>query len=207
MGSTHSSKGARTSCRKFTKRSKRPRGEHRVQQENRASNRDPGAIPVLLRDARQRRADRGRDQEHRGLGPVGFLPGQRYPPDRGERRRRSAPVCLRRAWPIRPPRPLSTSRSRHGAKPPRATNRIRKQEMAARNWKDGQGRRGKRDLSTAKYHHYELASAAFQIGIVLASAAVITGDRLAWLAGGLGIIGLALLALGLFAPHAVHHFL
>ena len=29
-----------------------------------------------------------------------------------------------------------------------------------------------RDLSTAKYHHYELASAAFQIGIVLASAAV-----------------------------------
>jgi hypothetical protein len=61
-----------------------------------------------------------------------------------------------------------------------------------------------RDLSTAKYHHYELASAAFQIGIVLASAAVITGMvLLAWLAGGLGVIGLALLALGLFAPHAV----
>src|SRR5580698_6918373 len=32
-----------------------------------------------------------------------------------------------------------------------------------------------RDLSTAKYHHYELSSAAFQVGIVLASAAVITG--------------------------------
>jgi hypothetical protein len=49
-----------------------------------------------------------------------------------------------------------------------------------------------------------LASAAFQIGIVLASAAVITGMvLLAWLAGGLGVIGLALLALGLFAPHAV----
>jgi len=32
-----------------------------------------------------------------------------------------------------------------------------------------------RNLSLAKYHHYELASAAFQIGIVLASAAVITG--------------------------------
>jgi hypothetical protein len=56
----------------------------------------------------------------------------------------------------------------------------------------------------AKYHHYELSSAAFQVGIVLASAAVITGMiGLAWFAGGLGVIGLALLALGLFAPHAV----
>ena len=30
--------------------------------------------------------------------------------------------------------------------------------------------RNKRELSMARYHHYELASAAFQIGIVLASA-------------------------------------
>ena len=63
---------------------------------------------------------------------------------------------------------------------------------------------GERDLSTAKYHHYELASAAFQIGIVLASAAVITGMvALAWLAGALGGVGLGLTTLGLFAPHAV----
>ena len=56
----------------------------------------------------------------------------------------------------------------------------------------------------ARYHHYELASAAFQIGIVLASATVITGIiALAWFAGALGLAGLALLALGLFAPHAV----
>jgi hypothetical protein len=61
-----------------------------------------------------------------------------------------------------------------------------------------------RDLSTAKYHHYELASAAFQIGIVLASAAVITSMvLLAWFAGALGVVGAVLLALGLFAPHAV----
>jgi small-conductance mechanosensitive channel len=61
-----------------------------------------------------------------------------------------------------------------------------------------------RDLSMAKYHHYELSSAAFQVGIVLASAAVITGMvGLAWLAGALGAIGVVLLALGLFAPHAV----
>jgi hypothetical protein len=63
----------------------------------------------------------------------------------------------------------------------------------------------KRDLALAKYHHYELSSAAFQVGIVLASAAVITGAvALAWLGGALGIIGLVLMALGLFAPHAVH---
>jgi hypothetical protein len=61
-----------------------------------------------------------------------------------------------------------------------------------------------RDLAMARYHHYELSSAAFQIGIVLASAAVITGMvALAWFAGALGVVGVVLLALGLFAPHAV----
>lgn len=64
-----------------------------------------------------------------------------------------------------------------------------------------------RDLAMARYHHYELASAAFQIGIVLASATVITGMlALAWCAGGLGVIGLALLALGLLAPQALEFF-
>jgi hypothetical protein len=61
-----------------------------------------------------------------------------------------------------------------------------------------------RNLSLAKYHHYELASAAFQIGIVLASAAVITGMvLLAWCAGLLGVLGLGVLSLGLFAPHLI----
>ena len=61
-----------------------------------------------------------------------------------------------------------------------------------------------RDLAMARYHHYELASAAFQIGIVLASATVITGMiALAWFAGALGAAGLVLVSLGLFAPHAV----
>jgi hypothetical protein len=63
----------------------------------------------------------------------------------------------------------------------------------------------KRDLAMAKYHHYELGSAAFQVGIVLASAAVITGMvALAWLGGLLGVLGLVLTAFGLFAPHAIH---
>jgi ABC-type nickel/cobalt efflux system permease component RcnA len=62
----------------------------------------------------------------------------------------------------------------------------------------------RRDLSLAKYHHYEIASAAFQIGIVLCSAAVITGIvALVWFAGLLGAAGLAVLALGLFMPHLV----
>jgi hypothetical protein len=61
-----------------------------------------------------------------------------------------------------------------------------------------------RDESLARYHHYELASAAFQIGIVLASATVITGMVvLAYLAGALGLLGIAFMALGLIAPHAL----
>ena len=65
----------------------------------------------------------------------------------------------------------------------------------------------KRDTSLARYHHYEVASAAFQIGIVLASATVITGIvALAYLAAGLGVVGIAFMAIGLFAPHAVHPF-
>ena len=61
-----------------------------------------------------------------------------------------------------------------------------------------------RDLAMARYHHYELASAAFQVGIVLASAAVITGALvLAWLGGALGLLGLALTLFGFFAPHAL----
>jgi hypothetical protein len=40
---------------------------------------------------------------------------------------------------------------------------------------------------------------------VLCSAAVITGmTMLAWLAGGIGIIGIAFMAIGLFVPQAVH---
>lgn len=65
----------------------------------------------------------------------------------------------------------------------------------------------KRDNALAKYHHYEVASAAFQIGIVLASATVITGMVvLSYLAGGLAILGIIFMGIGLFAPHAVHLF-
>ena len=62
-----------------------------------------------------------------------------------------------------------------------------------------------RDEAMAKYHHYEVASAAFQIGIVLASATIITGMIvLAWGSALLAVIGIGITAIGLFAPHAVH---
>jgi len=65
----------------------------------------------------------------------------------------------------------------------------------------------KRDTALERYHHYEIASAAFQIGIVLCSAAVITSIMmLAYIAAGLGVIGLAFTGIGLLAPHAVHLF-
>jgi Domain of unknown function (DUF4337) len=61
-----------------------------------------------------------------------------------------------------------------------------------------------RDEALARYHNYEFASAAFQIGIVLASATIITSMMvLAWMSGALGIAGLALTAFGLWAPHAL----
>jgi hypothetical protein len=62
-----------------------------------------------------------------------------------------------------------------------------------------------RDTYLARYHHYEFASAAYQIGIVLASAAIITGMMaLVYVAIGLGVIGLAFMALGFFNPHYLH---
>ena len=65
----------------------------------------------------------------------------------------------------------------------------------------------RRDDALAKYHHYEVASAAYQIGIVLASAAVITGMMvLAYTAIGLALLGLGFTGIGLCAPHAVHLF-
>jgi hypothetical protein len=65
----------------------------------------------------------------------------------------------------------------------------------------------KRDTALERYHHYEVASAAFQIGIVLASATVITGMlALTWIALGLGVVGVGFMAIGLFAPQAVHLF-
>jgi hypothetical protein len=63
-----------------------------------------------------------------------------------------------------------------------------------------------RDQSLARYHNFEIASAAFQIGIVLASAEVITSIvALGWLSVALGVVGLGFAAIGAWLPH-VHLF-
>ena len=67
-----------------------------------------------------------------------------------------------------------------------------------------------RDLQLNKYHNFEFASAAFQIGIVLASAAVITSMMaLAWAAIGVGLIGVLFTTTGFVMPtfpHDILHF-
>jgi hypothetical protein len=76
-----------------------------------------------------------------------------------------------------------------------------RRELAAR----AQTAEKTRDLAMARYHQYEYGSAALQIGIVLASAAVITEVMLLAGAGGLlGLIGIGFIGLGLFAPTLLH---
>src|SRR5262245_55686120 len=65
-----------------------------------------------------------------------------------------------------------------------------------------------RDLQLNKYHNFEFASAAFQIGIVLCSAAVITGIvGLAVAAMGVGLVGFVLMGFGFLAPDLLHNVL
>jgi len=92
---------------------------------------------------------------------------------------------------------------------------------AANRWETepetGEGRRelmararaaeAKRDTASAAYHNYEIGSAAFQVAIVLASASIITGvTLLAFIGGGLGVVGLVLTGFAFWAPNALHLF-
>lgn len=64
-----------------------------------------------------------------------------------------------------------------------------------------------RDRSLAAYHHYEVASAALQIAIVLASASIVTSMVvLAWIGVGLGVAGIVFCGIAFFAPLSVHLF-
>jgi len=78
-----------------------------------------------------------------------------------------------------------------------------RKELAAR----AKAAEQKRDRSMSAYHHYEVASAAVQIAIVLASASIITTmPVLVWLAGALGLAGIAFCVIGFWFPAAVHLF-
>lgn len=62
-----------------------------------------------------------------------------------------------------------------------------------------------RDHSFAAYHNFEIASALVQIAIVLASATILTHAAiLGWIAGALGLGGIAFCAIGFFAPNLLH---
>jgi len=66
----------------------------------------------------------------------------------------------------------------------------------------------KRDYQLEQYHNYEIASAALQIGIVLASASIITSMTiLAWLSGAVGILGVVFMAFGFWAPDVLMHLI
>ncbi|WP_447725724.1 DUF4337 domain-containing protein [Sphingomonas koreensis] len=63
-----------------------------------------------------------------------------------------------------------------------------------------------RDHAMSRYHCFEIASGAFQIAIVLATATIVTGMKaLITLARVLVAAGLTLMTLGLLAPDIVHH--
>jgi len=82
------------------------------------------------------------------------------------------------------------------------TSEGRKELMARA--KEGEA---KRDRAMAAYHNYEVASAAVQIAIVIASAEIITGvAALLWIAYALGAIGVLFSLIGLLWPTAVHLF-
>jgi len=65
----------------------------------------------------------------------------------------------------------------------------------------------RRHVNLAAYHNYEVASAAVQIAIVMASASIITTiPALAWIAGALGAAAVVFCAIGMWVPTAVHLF-
>jgi hypothetical protein len=80
------------------------------------------------------------------------------------------------------------------------TNEGRKELMAR-----AKAHEHKREIARAAYHLFEYGSAAFQLAIVLAGAAALTNVMaLAFVSGGLGIVGLLLTALGFYEPTLVH---
>lgn len=76
-----------------------------------------------------------------------------------------------------------------------------RKELAAR----AKAAEDKRDRAMGAYHHFEFASAAFQLAIVMASAAIVTGvGALVLVSVGVSAVGFALGALGWLAPTLLH---
>ena len=144
-------------------------------------------------------------QERRGVEPLGVLPGQEHPPHHRADRGRTGKLILgvasdetNKAAVQKQIEDWQKTAARYRSEPETGEGT---EQLAAR----AKHAEHERDDATAKYHHFEIASAAFQIGIVLASATIITGiAALAWVSGILTLAGIAITALGLYAPHLLH---
>jgi hypothetical protein len=203
-------------------RGHKPRGLN-LQQEGSAADRGDRAVPRVFRDARQERADGGTQFQRRSFESWAFYQAKNIRQTslqaaneilKLERLKAdaAAPDAIKTAlnqridtWEKTVVRYESEPREREVRKevnlnPPYGEGRRELMALAA-------AAEAKRDTALERYHHYEVASAAFQIGIVLASATVITGMIvLSYLAGALGILGIVFMSIGFFAPHAVHLF-
>jgi len=81
-----------------------------------------------------------------------------------------------------------------------STNEGRKELMAR-----AKAYEAKRETARAAYHNFEFGSAAFQLAIVLVSAAAVTSVMvLAFVAAGLGVVGAFLTVAGFIAPTLLH---
>ena len=84
-----------------------------------------------------------------------------------------------------------------------ATGEGRK-ELAAR----AKASEAEREIQKAKGDIFDVSSALLQIGIVLASAAIITGAvALSWFAGLLGFVGTGLMGIAIYAPMLIGSFM
>ena len=174
-------------------RARRARGGMPAQQEDRAADRGDRAVPRLLRDARQERADRGDQRQGRGLESWAFFQAKtiRRTARGGNRTPSSmprAPIPPRRRW-----RSRSKAGKDRGALQFGAGDHRRPQ---------GAGRTRQGGGAEARPRAGEISSLRGRVGRVpdrhrAASATVITGMMvLTYLAAGLGLVGIVFMAIG-----------
>ena len=173
------------------------------QQEGRAADLGAGAVPRVLRNAGQKRADRRAQLNIEASNLWNFFQAKTI--RQTSLRIVAAEQIEARPCPARPTGAEGRDRQSRSTTWKKTAARYRSEPEAAGGKGEGtveliaprHEERAPARRHRAQYHHYEFASAAFQIGIVLASATVITGMvALAWLAGGLGVVGLAFTAIG-----------
>ena len=174
------------------------------QQAHRHRHRHHGGGARLYRNGGPQCRYRCRARDGRSLRHMGLLSGQDDP--RGDAARRTRALC---SWKRRagrePTKRRSPAPSPIGRPPPRAKIRSPRPARGARNSRP-RPRESKSTATTrnAAKETYEFASGALELGILLASSAIVTGLLpLAFIGGAFGAIGAVLGLLGWFAPHLI----